>query len=126
MYAVRPPATLGVDDQHRTLLGAAMTTLLISLTLDPERCEEVTRLLRTEMAPWMRRQAGFVSSHWLLADDGRHCTITAEFDGPDRARDVAEATLALPDSAARSWHVDRVEVVADLGLAPRPGVRFEV
>jgi hypothetical protein len=99
-----------------------MTTLLISLSLDPERVEEVVRLLRTEMAPWMRRQPGFASSHWLLADDRAHCTITAEFGSDEQARAVAEATLALPESAARSWHVERVEAVADLGLAPRPGV----
>ncbi|HYG92604.1 MAG TPA: antibiotic biosynthesis monooxygenase [Nocardioides sp.] len=102
-----------------------MTTLLVSLTLDPERTDEVVRLLRGEMAPWMRRQPGFVSSHWYLAGDGGHCTITVEFDSEPAAEEVARATLALPGSRHRSWNVERVEVVDDLGLAPRPGLRVD-
>lgn len=99
-----------------------MTTLLVSLVLDPDRSEDVVRLLRSEMAPWMRRQPGFVSSHWLLAEDRAHCTITIEFGTAVEAKTVGEATRALPDIPARSWHVERVEVVDDLGLAPRPGI----
>lgn len=101
-----------------------MTTLLISLDLDPARADEVVQLLRGEMAPWMRQQAGYVTSHWFLADDRRHCTITVEFEDHPQASDVAEATLALPSNAARSWNVGRVEIVDDLGLAPRPGLRL--
>lgn len=102
-----------------------MTTLLISLDLDPERADEVVALLRTEMAPWMRQQPGFVSSNWLLADDRRHCTITVEFETADEAAAVARATLALPSNRARSWNVGRVETVAELGFAPRPGLRLD-
>lgn len=102
-----------------------MTTLLISLDLDPERADEVVRLLRVEMAPWMRQQPGFVSSHWFLADDRRHCTITVEFETEAEATEVGRATLALPSNPARSWNVGRVEAVADLDFAPRPGLRLE-
>lgn len=104
--------------------GRTVTTLLISLDLDPTRADEVVALLRGEMAPWMRRQAGYVSSHWLLADDREHCTITVEFEEQAQAADVAEATLALTGNTARSWNVGRVEIVDDLGLAPRPGLRL--
>ncbi len=102
-----------------------VTTLLISLDLDPDRAAEVVSLLRSEMAPWMRQQPGFVSSHWLLADDRRHCTITVDFESAAEADAVARATLALPRNAARSWNVGRVETVADLDFAPRPGLRVE-
>jgi|GEM_PF-1847764 len=102
-----------------------MTTLLISLDLDPERADEVLRLLRLEMAPWMRQQPGFVSSHWFLAEDRRHCTITVEFESEPEAAEVARATLALPSNRARSWNVGRVETVADLDFAPRPGLRLD-
>lgn len=102
-----------------------MTTLLISLDLDPERADEVIRLLRIEMAPWMRQQQGFVSSHWFLAEDRQHCTITVEFETEPEAAEVARATLALPSNPARSWNVGRVETVADLDFAPRPGLRLE-
>jgi hypothetical protein len=101
-----------------------VTTLLVSLDLDPERADEVVGLLRAEMAPWMRQQPGFVSSHWFLADDRRHCTITVEFDDEESAGRVARATLALPSNPARSWNVGRVETVADLDFAPRPGLRL--
>jgi len=102
-----------------------VTTLLISLDLDPERADEVVALLRNEMAPWMRQQDGFVSSHWFLAADRRHCTITVEFGSADQAAEVARATLALPSNPARSWNVGRVDAVADLDFAPRPGLRLE-
>ena len=102
-----------------------MTTLLISLDLDPDRADEVVRLLRSEMAPWMRQQPGFVSSHWFLADDRQHCTITVDFESESEAAAVARATLALPTNAARSWNVGRVETVADLGFASTPGLRLD-
>jgi hypothetical protein len=101
-----------------------MTTLLISLDLDPQRADEVVRLLRSEMAPWMRQQPGFVSSHWFLADDRNHCTVTVEFESEAAAGDVARATLALPSNPARSWNVARVDSVSDLNFAPRPGLRL--
>lgn len=102
-----------------------MTTLLISLDLDPQRADEVVGLLRSEVAPWMRQQAGFLSSHWFLAEDRRHCTITVEFESESTAAHVARATLALPSNPARSWNVARVDSVSDLGFAPRPGLRLE-
>lgn len=102
-----------------------MTTLLISLDLDPARADEVVRLLRVEMAPWMRHQRGFGSSHWFLADDRRHCTVMVEFADEPSATEVARATLALPTNPARSWNVGRVEIVSDLDFAPRPGLRLE-
>lgn len=102
-----------------------MTTLLVSLDLDPERADEVVQLLRGEMAPWMKQQPGFVSSQWFLAEDRRHCTITVEFDTEEHAAAVGRATLALPSNPARSWNVGRVETVADLDFAPRPGLRLE-
>ncbi|WP_183094133.1 hypothetical protein [Nocardioides stalactiti] len=102
-----------------------MTTLLICLDLDPARADEVVGLLRAEMAPWMRQQPGFVSSRWFLAEDRHHCTVTVEFDSEREAAAVAEATLALPANPARSWNVGRVDTVADLDLAPRPGLRLE-
>ncbi|MDX6235034.1 MAG: hypothetical protein QOH68_4190 [Nocardioidaceae bacterium] len=102
-----------------------MTTLLISLDLDPVRADEVVRLLRGEMAPWMRQRPGFLSSHWFLADDRGHCTIMVEFESEPEASEVARATLALPSNPARSWNVGRVEIVADLDFAPRPGLRLE-
>lgn len=102
-----------------------MTTLLIDLDLDPARADEVVGLLRTEMAPWMRHQPGFVSSHWFLAEDRRHCLITVEFESAAEADAVARATLALPSNPARSWNVARVDSVSDLDFAPRPGLRLE-
>jgi len=125
MYGVGAPASLRVDIQHNNPGAATVTTLLISLDLDPERADEVVRLLRVEMAPWMRQQPGFVSSHWFLAADRRHCTITVEFETVAEAAEVGRATLALPSNPARSWNVGRVEAVADLDFAPRPGLRLE-
>lgn len=126
MYGAGGPASLRVHIQHTARGGiATMTTLLITLDLDASRADEVVGLLRSEMAPWMKQQAGFVSSHWFLADDRRHCTIMVEFDSEPAASDVARATLALPSNPARSWNVARVDSVSDLDFAPRPGLRLE-
>lgn len=121
LYQWSPRMWGGRRPAHR----GGVPTLLLDLALDPVRSEEVVRLLRTELAPWMRHRPGFRSSRWLLTDDRRQCTITVEFDTEPDAVAVAEATAALPDSPARSWHVRRCEVVCDLDLAPRPGVRVE-
>ncbi|UMG93123.1 antibiotic biosynthesis monooxygenase [Nocardioides sp. TF02-7] len=94
-----------------------MATMLVSVTVDPARADRVLGLLRGEMAPWMRRQPGFVASHWSLDDDRTRCTIVVEFDAEEHARAVAEATLALPTHPARSWNVERVEVAADPDLS---------
>lgn len=126
MYGGPGPTTLRVHIQDTSPRGVAtMTTLLISLDLDPARADEVVRLLRVEMAPWMRQRSGFVSSHWFLADDRRHCTIMVEFESEPEADEVARATLALPSNPARSWNVGRVETVDDLDFAPRPGLRLD-
>jgi 2-methylcitrate dehydratase PrpD len=96
-----------------------MATMLVSVTVDPARADEVVRLLRGEMAPWMRVQPGFVSSHWLLSDDRSHCTILVDFTAEEDARAVADATLALPTHPTRSWNVERVEVTTDLATDER-------
>ena len=112
MYGADGPASLRVHIQHTARGGiATMTTLLITLDL--------------LLYPWMKQQAGFVSSHWFLADDRRHCTIMVEFDSEPAASDVARATLALPSNQARSWNVARVDSVSDLDFAPRTGLRLE-
>lgn len=99
-----------------------MTTLLISLALDPDRSQEVIRYLRTDLARWIRRLPGFESSHWLLSEDRAHCTVTLTFDDRGPADQVAEALLATDPNPARAWNVDRVEHVWDLGLAHDPAV----
>ena len=126
MYGAARGGTLSVGHPAQPKVGTStVTTLLISLDLDPGRADEVVRLLRSEMAPWMRQQPGFVSSHWFLADDRQHCTITVDFESEAEAADVARATLALPSNSARSWNVERVDTVADLGFASRPGLRLD-
>lgn len=98
-----------------------MTDLLISLVLDPGRREEVLRHLGSDVAPWLRRRPGFCTSRWYLATDGMHCTAVITFSSPEAA---AAAADLLDDgrNPARSWNVERVEVVEDLGIASRPAV----
>ena len=45
-----------------------MHTLVVTMTTDPARSEDVSRHLREDVTAWAKRQAGFVSGEWLLSD----------------------------------------------------------
>ncbi|WP_435771831.1 hypothetical protein [Nocardioides sp. SYSU DS0651] len=99
-----------------------MTTLLLTLALDPERTEDVVERLRTELAPWLRRRPGFVTSRWLLADQQDRCTVVVEVGCGADLDHLLAAVRATHTNPARSWHCERVEAVQDLHLAERPPV----
>jgi hypothetical protein len=101
-----------------------MTTLLVTLALDPDHTDDVLDLLRSDVAPWLRRRPGFVTSRWLLGTTRDRCTVlvdVADAVADDAAHDLAGALGAGVDGG-RSWHCERVEVVTDLHLADQPPI----
>jgi len=111
MYGDRPSATL-----------ADMTTVVITLVLVPDRSDEVLARLRGEVAPWLRRRPGFVTSRWLLGAGHDRCTVVVELEDA-ASRPALEAALAPGRrDPARSWWCERLEEADDLGLAVRPSV----
>ncbi|WGX98574.1 hypothetical protein [Nocardioides sp. L-11A] len=101
-----------------------MTMLLATLVLVPDRSDEVLARLRGEVAPWLRRLPGFVTSRWLLAADHDRCTVLVELAGADAVPALEAALRPGAHDTARSWWCERLEAVEDLGLATRPSIRL--
>ncbi|GAA4803432.1 hypothetical protein ACFQ0K_12115 [Nocardioides caeni] len=111
-----------------------MTTLVLTLGLDPDRSPATLERLRAEVAPWLRRLPGFVTSRWLLGTERDHCTVVidiaeatdpaepADEDRPTSVEVIRKALEARTADPARSWWCERVEVADDLHLAERPTV----
>ncbi len=101
-----------------------MTTLLVTLVLEPRCSEEVLARLRAEVAPWLRRRPGFVTSRWLLGASRDRCTILVEAEESAESALVSltEALAPGEHGQGRSWWCERVDLVTDLHLAERPGV----
>jgi hypothetical protein len=99
-----------------------MTTVLVSLVLVPDRSDDVLARLRGEVAPWLRRLPGFVTSRWLLTEDHDRCTVLVEMARDDAFDSLSTALAADEPHPARSWQCERIEVVTDLGLAAGPAI----
>ncbi|GAA1522802.1 hypothetical protein [Nocardioides humi] len=99
-----------------------MTTLLATLVLVPDRSDEVLARLRGEVAPWLRRLPGFVTSRWLLASGHDRCTVLVELADVAAVPELEAALAPGTHDTARSWWCERLEVVEDLGLAARPSI----
>ncbi|AIY18372.1 hypothetical protein GUY44_28140 [Pimelobacter simplex] len=99
-----------------------MTTLLVTLVLVPDRSDEVLARLRSEVAPWLRRLPGFVTSRWLLSPEHDRCTLVVELAGTEAVPVIEAALRPGTRDRARSWWCERMEDVEDLGLAVRPSV----
>lgn len=96
--------------------------LVVTLALVPDRSEEVLARLRAEVAPWLRRLPGFVTSRWLLGTDHERCTVLLELAEPDVVPVLVAALDPGAHDTARSWWCERIEEVTDLGLALRPSI----
>jgi len=99
-----------------------MTTLLATLVLLPDRSDEVLARLRGEVAPWLRRLPGFVTSRWLLTAERDRCTVVVELAGADAVPALEAALAPGTHDTARSWWCERLQTVEDLGLAARPSI----
>ena len=98
-----------------------MTTVLVSLVLEPDRSDDVLARLRAEVAPWLRRLPGFVTSRWLLTEEHDRCTVLVELARGNGFVALREA-LSSEARSARSWRCERIELVTDLGLATSPAI----
>lgn len=99
-----------------------MTTLEVTLGLVPQRSDEVLERLRSDVAPWLRRLPGFVTSRWLLTEEHHRCTIIVDLVDDDAVQSLRAALVPCSPSTARSWWCERIDTVTDLGLAERPSI----
>jgi hypothetical protein len=87
-----------------------MYTMIVNMTLDPNRADDVAGHFRRDVAPWATRQPGFVSGQWLRGADGRSGLGVVVFDTETSANAAAQGPRGYTHDEARAWNVDGVDV----------------
>jgi hypothetical protein len=87
-----------------------MHTMLVSMTLDPARSDDVDRHFREDVAPWATRQPGFVTGQWLRLSGGAQGFGIVVFDSQEHADAAAVGPRSAPRVDGRAWNTDSVVV----------------
>ena len=102
---------------NRTEEEHEMHTVVVKMSADPSRRDDVARHLREDVVPWARSQPGFVSGQWHMAPDGGAGGGVMLFDSADAAEQAAQAPRDYPRDAGRAWNVEQVDVYEQLVTA---------
>jgi hypothetical protein len=94
-----------------------MQTLVVKMTTDPARSEEVSRHLREEVTAWAKRQPGFVSGEWLLSDTQDSGLGLVIFDSAEAAAQAAMGPRSSGQDDQRAWNVDTAIVYEQVASA---------
>jgi hypothetical protein len=94
-----------------------MHTLVVQMSIDPSRAEEVARHLRGDVAGWAARQPGFVTGQWLASPDGRTGIGVVVFDSEDAASRAAQGPRNYRRDDDRAWNIEDVTVYEQLASA---------
>jgi hypothetical protein len=93
-----------------------MYAVIVRLTIDANREDEMRSTVHDNVVPTASRQSGFASGTWLRALDGDVGTAVMLFESEEAARSTAERIRAEgPLVDARAWSlqaVDAYEVLA--------------
>ncbi len=87
-------------------------TMVVQMTIEPSRSDEVDRHLRDDVRPWAERQAGFVSGQWIRLADGDRAMGLVVFETEALAREAARGPSMAPRVEGRAWNTDSVQVYA--------------
>jgi hypothetical protein len=94
-----------------------MHTLVVKMTTDPDRSEDVTRHLREDVTAWARRQPGFLSGQWLLSNTHDAGLGLVSFDSAEAATQAAAGPSSGGHDDQRAWNVDDVTVYVPIATA---------
>ncbi len=94
-----------------------MHTLVVQMSTDPARAEEVARHLREDVAGWAKRQPGFITGQWLRSPDGRAGIGVVVFDSENAATKAAQGPRSYPRDHDRAWNIEDVTVYQQLTTA---------
>ena len=94
-----------------------MHTLVVKMTTDPARREDVSRHLREDVTAWAQRQPGFVSGQWLLSDTQDSGLGLVIFDSAEAATEAAGGPLRGEHDDQRAWNVDSATVYGQVASA---------
>jgi len=85
-------------------------TMVVLMTVDSSRADEVDRHFRDDVRPWAQRQPGFVSAQWLRLVDGDRGIGLVTFDTEGHAQEAAQGPRLQPRVEGRAWNTDSVDV----------------
>jgi Antibiotic biosynthesis monooxygenase len=87
-------------------------TMVVLMTVDAGRGEEVDRHFRDDVRPWAQSQPGFVSAQWLRLASGDRGMGLVTFETEDQAQAASQGPRSQPRVDGRPWNTDAVEVYA--------------
>jgi hypothetical protein len=88
-----------------------MSTLLVTMSLDPDRLELVHRHLREDVVGWATKQPGFVHGHWYSSQDRARGFGVIVFDSEHAAADAAQGPRRYVRDESRAWNIESVDVL---------------
>lgn len=91
----------------------AMYTMVVKMSADPARREEVKRHFAEDVVGWAKRQPGFVSGQWLCTPSGDEAMGVVVFESADAADTAAKDPRAYGlhgRDATRAWNIEDVTV----------------
>jgi hypothetical protein len=87
-------------------------TMVVLMTVDPSRGDQVDRHFREDVRPWAQSQAGFVSAQWLRVADGDRGMGLVTFETEAQAQAASQGPRSQPTVEGRAWNTDAVDVYA--------------
>jgi hypothetical protein len=93
-----------------------MYTMIVRMSLDPSRLDQVDRHFHDDVVPWAKRGAGFISGRWLRSADGKQGLGIVTYSSQQDAETAATGPLRYAQVEGRAWNIDEVtlfEQVAD-------------
>ncbi len=94
-----------------------MYTLVVQMTTDPARSEDVSRHLSEDVTAWAKRQPGFVNGEWLRNGTRDSGLGLVTFDSAEAAAQAAAGPLSGGHDDERAWNVDNVTVYEHVASA---------
>ena len=96
-----------------------MSTLVVSMTTDPDRSADVSCHLRNDVTGWARQQPGFVSGEWLISEGGDAGLGVLVFDTAETATRAAAGPRHYQHDDRRAWNIVGVTVFEPVASASR-------
>ena len=87
-------------------------TMVVHMTVDPNRGDTVDRHFQDDVRPWAQRQQGFVSAQWIRLVAGNQGLGLVTFETEGQADEAAKGPRMAPHVEGRAWNTDSVEVYA--------------
>ena len=86
------------------------SVMVVSMTVDPNRGDEVDRHFRDDVRPWAQRQEGFLNAQWIRLSDGGRALGIVTFATREHAERAANGPRMQPSVEGRAWNTDSVDV----------------